>query len=132
MWRPANGVYKRGVAAECDDRVLGHADVEDDYFVGLVHDGCEVVGVVAVPGDSEEGQFLRLEDDGGVFEFSEVEVADGAVLACGGEGVHVVREGDVVHRLVVRDQLRFDALLVHVPDRAGRVDRGGADHARVV
>ena len=67
-----------------------------------------------------------LVDDGGVLEVAQVEHADGPVGADRGEHVAAAArlgEGDVVHLLVVRDQLRLHVAR-HGVDAAEHLFRG--------
>ncbi len=92
------------------------------------HDRGEVVGVLSVPGHTQEGCLLwTFEQDRRVLQVPDIKVSDGAVGAGAGEGVNALGECDVEHFLVVGDQLCFDCLLLNVPDSAGCVDAAGAD-----
>ena len=69
-----------------------------------------------------------LVDDGAVLQVAEVEHAHAAVRAHAGEHVAAaarLAEGDVVHLLVVRDQLRLDVAR-HGVDAAEHLFRGFA------
>jgi hypothetical protein len=87
-----------------------------------------VAEVSAVPREPEQRRVRAraLVDDGGVLLVPEVEEADGAVGRDGGEDPGLA-PGDVVHGLVVRDELRFDDAAFDVPDGAGGVDGRGPD-----
>mmetsp|Transcript_9537 Transcript_9537/g.22586 ORF Transcript_9537/g.22586 Transcript_9537/m.22586 type:complete len:203 (-) Transcript_9537:360-968(-) len=66
-----------------------------------------------------------------MLQAAEVEEADRAVGADRGENLSAARERDVVHLLVVRDQLRLCLPGLDVPDGAGGIDGGGADDGGV-
>ena len=84
--------------------------------------GRQVVGVLLVPGDPQEGcKVGRLVQDGGVFEGPQIEHTEGSVRAHGPEHVLATRKGNVVDFLVVRNELGFGLKFVDVPDGAGGV-----------
>lgn len=86
--------------------------------------------VLLVPTEAHKGGIGlgALVDDGGVLLVAEVEHPDRAIGGDGGEDADAA-PGDVVHLLVVGDELGVDHLLLDVPDGAGGVDAGGADPA---
>ena len=89
-------------------------DVQDDDLAGVHGDSGEVVGVLLVPGEAEEGRVAGVfVDDGGVLEVAQIEHPHGPVGTNRSEHVAAAAgftEGDVVDLLVVGDQLRL-----HVP-----------------
>lgn len=133
MRRPAYRVDRGAVAPKLGDGEHGHADVEDDDFLLVHHDGGQIVRVLVVPGDPQQRALVAaLVDDRRVLEVSQVEVPHRAVLPCRGEHAHVLREADVVDGLVVRDELGLNNLLLNVPNRARRVDARSAYHVHVL
>lgn len=108
----------------------GVPGVDERDVVGLHLDAGEEggAGLLAVPGEFEDGPAaVGLVLDGGVLEVADVELANTAVGAGGGEDVAFFGEVDVVDLLVVGDELREDRPLLDVPDRARGVDRAGPD-----
>ena len=116
------------MALELDDGEGGEADVEDDHLGGVHDDGGHVPGILLVPPQTDQRRVgLRaLVDDGGVLLVAKVEHSHGPVGGDGREDAHAA-PGDVVHLLVVGDQLGVHGLPLDVPDGARRVDAGRAD-----
>lgn len=117
--RPRDRVDGLRVTAQLGYGHGRRANVEDHHLIPLHQKGREVVVIVFVPTQSKKRNELgRFVDDGGVFERSQVEHADGSVGTGAGEYVGRRCEGDVVHLLIVRDQLCLRLTGFDVPDRA--------------
>lgn len=123
MRRPADRVHRLSVPSELRHRQHRHSDIKNHYFALVHHDGREVVGILFIPGHSQEGRLIQtFIDDRGVFEISQVKVSHRAVLTGGCEHAFILSEADIVDSLVMSDELCLDDFLFYVPDGARGVD----------
>ena len=107
--------------------------IQDHNGIRLEHDRGEIKRLVLVPGKSQTcGHVLFLIEHCTIFQVPQVELPYGAVAAGGSEDAHPVRESDIVGRLVVGDHVCDGRFLLNVPDGAGGVHTGGADHVGTV
>ena len=99
-------------------RRAGDPDVEDDDLAGVHGHGGQVVGVLFVPGQPQQGRVMGvLVDDGGVFQMPEVKHPHTSI--CSNTGKHVststsFAECYVIHLLVMGYQLGLDMTCHHV------------------
>lgn len=129
------------IVQSCDWRTR-HADVQDDHLARIHGNGGEIIRVLLVPRQSQQRSVLRvLIDYRRVLQVPQIEHPYGSVGTDGREHVAAspgATERDIVHLLVVSDQLRFHMPGDHVhpaqhlsrlqsPDRARGVYAGGAD-----
>ena len=69
VWRPDNTVQGAVVVHELSHRHPGHSDVQDDGLVAVCVDGGQVVGVLLVPGQTQQrGQVLAFIQNSGVLQ----------------------------------------------------------------
>ena len=134
---PGDTVNTGPVVVQSGHWSAGHPDVQDDHLGGVHGHGGKIVGVLFVPGQSEERSVSGvLVYDGAVLQVSQVEHPHTPVRPNTGEHVPAaprLAEGDIVDLLVVGDQLGLDVARDHVdpaedltgleaPDCAGGVD----------
>lgn len=99
----------------------------------MVHeDRGKIVVILLVPAKTQQRHELRtLVDDGRMFQTSQVEHANRTVGSDTGKYVLGRRKGNIVHLLIMGNELCTRLLSLDVPYRAGRIDAGGADQCRV-
>jgi len=130
--RPGDAVDDGPVGLQLHQRDVRHPDVQHDGLLGLGVDGGQEVGVLLVPDDAKQRREVgRLVKDRGVLQRPEVEESQRAVGAHRAEDVLPAGEGQVVHLLVVGDQLRARGHRGDIPDGAGGVDGAGAHYGGV-
>ena len=109
VWRPGDAVDARAVIVQTRHGRTRRAHVEHDHLDRVHGNGRQVVGILLVPGDSQQRIVRRvLVDDGRVLQVAQVEHAHRAVGAHRREHVATATgaaKRDVVDFFVVRDQL---------------------------
>lgn len=147
---PGDAVHAGPVVAQPGDGRARDPHVQDDHLGSVHGDGGQVGRVLPVPGQPQERPVLGIfVDDGRVLQMAEVKHADGPIRPHRGEHVPAPAgpaEGDIVHLLVVGDELSLDVprdaprrladpsdhlTRLQTPDGAGSVDAGGADEVRL-
>ena len=125
MRSPCNGVDAWIVVRQCCQSNWGSSDVNQVYTRSIHCNGCNVVGVDLVPCQSQEGRWWRgFVYDSGVVQVSLVKNSHWAVGPNRSKKTVNMWKRNVVHGLVMCDELRFNLLLLQIPYGAGCIDWG--------
>eukprot|EP00982_Pelagococcus_subviridis_P012854 31198-Pelagococcus_subviridis.AAC.22 len=126
--RPRDDVHRRLVPGQLRDGHRGVPNVQDDHLAVVHLHRRHVPRVLLVPRESEQRR-VRLRGlvyDRAVVFIPQVEHSNAAVRGDAREHLRSPPR-DVVHLLVVRDELRVHSLSLEIPYRARRVQRRRPD-----
>jgi hypothetical protein len=113
---PGDGIHTGLVALELGNGDSGKPDVQDHHFGGVHENGGHESWVLFVPAEAQERR-LRLGaliDDGGVLLIAQIKHPHRAVGRNRSENAHTA-PSNVVHRFVMRDELRVHHARLDVP-----------------
>ena len=129
---PSDGVDTSLVALQLRHWHGGIPNVQDDHLQGVHENRGHVAGILLVPPEAQQRRLGlgALVDDGGVLLVAEIKHANRSIGRDRCEDAHAA-PGDVVHLLIVGDELRVHHARLDVPDGTRRVDAAGAQAPQV-